>query len=80
MSASDQAVIQLRPRRRKTSPAVLLTSAEVSERLHVSVRTLRRWVANGKIPHVRPDPDSTILRFPADAVDEWWRARQAGGR
>lgn len=74
-----ETVTQLRARRRKTAePTSLLTINEVHERLHVSVRTLRRWVADNKIPHVRPDPDSNLLRFPADAVDEWWRKRVKG--
>lgn len=77
---SDQAVIQLRRRRRKPTAPALLTSADVVELLNVSERTLRRWVADNKIPYVRPDPDSNILRFPADAIDEWWRARTQGGR
>lgn len=75
-----ETVVQLRRRRRRAAEPTLLTSAEVMERLNVSVRTLRRWVAAGKIPHVRPDPDSNLLRFPADAVDEWWRQQQRGGR
>ena len=75
-----ETIVHLRPRRRKVADATLLTSTEVTDRLKVSIRSLRRWVATGSIPHVRLGPDESILRFPADLVDEWWRKRLEGGR
>jgi excisionase family DNA binding protein len=47
--------------------------------LEVSERTIRRWVRDDVIPHVRL-PGNNLVRIPADALDEWWRKRQEGGR
>ncbi len=34
-------------------PAALLTIPDVAERLQVSVKTIRRWIASGDLPTVR---------------------------
>ncbi|PWC55382.1 hypothetical protein TSH7_28500 [Azospirillum sp. TSH7] len=34
-------------------PAALLTIPEVAERLQVSIKTIRRWIASGDLPTVR---------------------------
>lgn len=77
---SESGVIHLRPRQRRKAERVLLTTAQAAERLSVSQRTMERWLARGMVPHVRPDPESNIVRIPVDALDEWWRRRQEGGQ
>ncbi|PGH58981.1 excisionase [Azospirillum palustre] len=34
-------------------PAALLTIPDVAERLQVSIKTIRRWIASGDLPTVR---------------------------
>lgn len=34
-------------------PPALLTIPEVAERLQVSIKTIRRWIASGDLPTVR---------------------------
>jgi excisionase family DNA binding protein len=77
---TDQAVIHLRPRQAPASAPVLLTTAQAAERLQVSVRTLRRWLRSGSVPHVRLGQDERLVRIPVDLLDEWWQRRQQGGK
>ena len=45
----------------------LLTIPEAAACLHVSPRTLQRWLANGLIPTVRPGRRVLITRATVDA-------------
>lgn len=49
-----------------------LTAEQLAERIGVSVRTVRRWVADTDIPHRRV---GDVLRFVFEEVDEWMKAR-----
>lgn len=51
-------------------PHELLTIQELAVYLRVTVRTLRSWVAEQKIPHRRV---GCHLRFSRAEVDEWSR-------
>lgn len=49
-----------------------LTVDELAEELKVSVRTVRRWLADTDVPHRRA---GTVVRFKLAEVDEWMAAR-----
>lgn len=49
-----------------------LTAEQLAGRVGVSVRTVRRWVAETDIPHRRV---GDVIRFVFDEVDEWMKAR-----
>lgn len=53
----------------------LLTLREVAAYLRVSEKTVRRWVAQGRIPCVRL---GRVVRFVAGDVFRWVSARKAG--
>lgn len=77
-------VIQLRRRRPRTDQELLHVGGPggAAERLGVDESTVRRWIRQGLVPHVRlgaGGPHAPI-RIPADALEEWWRKRQEGGR
>jgi excisionase family DNA binding protein len=48
---------------------VWLTIEQAAKRLQVSVRTVERMVAAGRLPERRPLPGSTTRRYHVDAVD-----------
>ena len=52
----------------------LLTVADVAQRLHVSMRTIRRLMATEKMPHYRI---GRCVRFSANEVREWLSQLQA---
>lgn len=79
MVTTSDSVIHLRPRKAE-GERVLLTKEQAAERLQVSSRTIERWMARGRIPHVRPNPDSPVVRFPADALDELLAKRTVRAR
>ena len=45
--------VHVRPQNPRTSRAPLLTAAEVAEQLNVSLRSVRRMIADGRLPFVR---------------------------
>lgn len=51
----------------------LIDIKELSKRLSVSQKTIYKWVAENKIPHVKM-PNSSV-RFDPAAVDNWIKAR-----
>jgi excisionase family DNA binding protein len=55
---------------------VLVTARVVAERLEVSVETVLRWAAVGKLPSVRLS--SRAIRFRQSAIDEWIAERERG--
>lgn len=72
-------VIHLRPRKRRLVESDYLDIHQVSVRLGISVRSLRRHVHNGTVPHVYLGPNGgPPLRFPADLLEEWLRKRMEG--
>lgn len=75
-------VIHMRRRRPPKQEAVLLRTGEAAERLRVDESTIRRWIRSGSIPFVRlgDGGPKAPIRIPIDALDEWWRQRQEGGR
>lgn len=50
-----------------------LTAAEAAAHLQVCVRTLKTWVAERTVPHVRLP--GRVLRFDREALDVWARER-----
>jgi excisionase family DNA binding protein len=77
-----ETVVRVRRRRQARQEQVLLTVGEAAERLRVDESTIRRWVRDGTIPFTRlgdGGPNAPV-RIPVDALDEWWRKRQEGGR
>jgi excisionase family DNA binding protein len=52
----------------------MLTLRELSARLRLDERTIRRWVALGTFP--RPMRLGGILRWPDDEVTVWLEARR----
>ncbi len=77
---TEATVVNLRARRRRrTVEPVLLTKAEVADRLGVSPRTVDRWVEQNRVPHLYLG-DRSMLRFPVDAIDEWWRRKMEAGQ
>ena len=79
---SENAVIHLRRRRPPRQEQVLLRVGEAAERLRVDESTVRRWIREGTIPHVRlgDGGPKAPVRIPIAALDEWWQRRQEGGR
>ncbi len=59
----------------ETTTGGLLTIAQVAERLRVSRRTIRRWVANDGLP-VRQF-SARLLRYDPAEVAAWLRDRAA---
>jgi excisionase family DNA binding protein len=58
----------------------LLTTAEVAERLRVTQRTVRGWVADGTIPAIQLGGAGTHLRIPAAGFERWlWSSRREEG-
>jgi excisionase family DNA binding protein len=53
------------------TPERLLTMGEIAPYLGVSVRTIKKWVAEGLIPHRRLGRKSGRVRFAKHEVDEW---------
>lgn len=51
-----------------------LTVDELADEVKVSVRTVRRWLAETDIPHRRV---GTVVRFKLAEVDEWMQSRQS---
>lgn len=49
-----------------------LNTSEVATHLGVSPRTIRPWLAEGLIPHVRLP--GRFVRFDRDAIDAWARS------
>ncbi|WP_308124244.1 helix-turn-helix domain-containing protein [Mycolicibacterium xanthum] len=48
----------------------LLTVTEVARRWHVSVRSVQRWIADGKLPAIRlPGGQYRIRQSDADAAE-----------
>jgi excisionase family DNA binding protein len=53
----------------ETARAAVFTVPEVAAELHVSPKTVYRWIALGQLTAVRVGPARTI-RIPRSAVDE----------
>ncbi|MCX6470367.1 MAG: helix-turn-helix domain-containing protein [Corynebacteriales bacterium] len=45
----------------------MLSLQDVAEELGVSVRSVRRWIADGRLPHVRPS--ARVIRIRAEDLD-----------
>jgi excisionase family DNA binding protein len=50
---------------------------QVAERLGVSSRTVRRWLAYGELPHIVL-PGGRLIRVPSDALEAWLESRVVG--
>jgi excisionase family DNA binding protein len=57
--------------KRAKPPDALLTMDEIALYLGVSVRTIKKWVSNGAIPHRRLGRKWGRVRFAKHKVDEW---------
>ncbi len=55
----------------------LLTVAQVAEHLSVSQISVRRWIASGKLQHVRLNRS---VRVPLDSVEQIVKANTARGQ
>lgn len=49
----------------------LLTIDEASARLHFSTKTVRRLIAKGELPALRPSGGLGALRFDPDELERW---------
>jgi excisionase family DNA binding protein len=54
----------------------LLTARAVSEMLELSVETVLRWAAAGKLPSIRLS--SRAIRFRESAIEAWLAERERG--
>jgi excisionase family DNA binding protein len=54
----------------------LVTARAVSKMLDVSVETVLRWAASGKLPSIRLS--SRAIRFRESAIEEWIVERERG--
>jgi excisionase family DNA binding protein len=54
----------------------LLTAREVAEQFGVTVETVLRWAAAGKLPSIRLS--SRAIRFRQSAIAEWVEAHERG--
>ncbi len=57
-------------------PALAMNQSQAAEALNVSVRTLRSWTRQGRIPHAELNG---ILRYPTVAIEAWLAAQTRGG-
>lgn len=57
---------------------LLLTEAEVAEKLQVSLACLRRWRLEKRGP--RFIKVGVLVRYPAESLDEWFDSLPTGGR
>ncbi len=55
----------------------MLNSAEIAEKLGMSVSTIRKWVHYGFIPHVKL---GRAVRFREEDIEEWIEERTERGR
>jgi len=55
----------------------LLTYEQLAEALQVSPGTLRNWVSQQYVPHVKI---GRVVRFDPSAIDNWLRKRAHPGR
>ena len=55
---------------------MLLDIESVAEALGISIRQVRRMVAEGRIPHVRI---GGLIRFDPDEIIQWIDDRRVGG-
>ncbi len=55
-------------------PPKLYTPAESAAILGVSLKTLRKWVDAGLIPHTRLGPAARLIRIRAEDIDHFLRA------
>jgi excisionase family DNA binding protein len=55
----------------------LLTVAQVADRLSVSQISVRRWIASGKLKHVRLNRS---VRVPLDSVEQIVKANTVTGQ
>lgn len=46
---------------------MLLTISDVADQLQVSKKTVRRWIADGRLPAIRLGP--TLIRIDASSVE-----------
>ncbi len=44
------------------------TQPQAAQAIGVSVRTLRTWTRQGKVPHFK---DGNVLRYPVRALERW---------
>ena len=55
-------------------PPKLYTPAESAAILGVSLKTLRKWLDAGLIPHTRLGPAARLIRIRAEDIDHFLRA------
>lgn len=57
-------------------PSLCMNQTQAAEALGISVRTLRSWTRQGRIPHATLNG---VLRYPTAAIEAWLAAQTRGG-
>jgi len=57
-------------------PALAMNQTQAAEALGVSVRTLRTWTRQGRVPHVQI---GRMVRYPTDRLMAWIEEITKGG-
>ena len=63
--------------RREAAPKGLITAEEVSERVHLSARTIRRAVLAGSFPSPIKPTNGRAIRWRPEDVEKWLANREA---
>ena len=58
--------------------AKLLTIRDVADRLRVSERTVRRWIANGDLAVLRPGASGRLVRIDPDDLSRFLHRAPVG--
>lgn len=53
-----------------------LTPKQAAEKIGMSLSWVYKAASSGDLPSFRPSPRSNALRFRAEALEEWMRARE----
>lgn len=56
------------------NPSALMDSKELGYHTRAGLRTVRRWIAAGKVPGLVRLPGGRTIRFRRDVIEKWIRA------
>ncbi len=68
------AVDELRAPDVASEPSALMDLTELCHHTLAGLRTVRRWIAAGKVPGLVRLPGGRAIRFRRDVIEEWIRA------